>query len=615
MSEITNPETSPEDDAVHNTPTKTGGWRDGELLVLRRNAPFPGRCCAKCGKPAVPPARKYPLIWRPSGFLNELSKTGAIGSFVLIFLLVMGLVSLTVPPISSLLVILLMVCAIMVAMMRSRRKDAEQFSAEFSFCTRHQRLWKLGTHGVTLLLLIGLVLMLVGKQSWPDPLRQLIPLFFVLMLLLPTYLRPSFSAEKIDRKYVYIKGCAEAFLAAFPEFEQEKTRDEDVTETDAETDTFQRPHIEYRFAYNRAAIRKAILICLGAIPLCLIIPAVIPFFQKGKIFLSIDLFMMILPLFVCLLAVLFILLYRRANITLNQEGITCEGFFWSRIPRHCAWKEISRARTTSLPIMAQRQLILMRDMGSPIILSISERGIASFIGVGHSLSLEDAVKQFVGSIEELSEEEKAKMPEYAAFVELGKEVKHVAFLALGVVAIAAAMAFLPNPPLLLDHAIAKPFYWAVFVVVALLACGYMRNIRQKAMMFAPAAILGGVVVFLITPVASRLPTWLGTEEHVVFAISAEDSSEQRWTATTNAEQTFVIHTQPDNRTHKGVGTEQTMLLYRGPGSLNALASQEYRALFIEDPSERNRRGKALEKKGVVPPSTNAGQAEQKVNRT
>jgi len=367
--------------------------------------------------------------------------------------------------------------------------------------------------------------------------------------------------------------------------------------TDA--DQFQKPPSEYRFVYNRAATKKEARGNIVGFLLVLIVPT-IPFLFGGKN-RPFDWYQFAFLFLATLLGLLFIF-FRRPRIVLNQDGMTCEGFLFQDVPHFCAWREISLVRKTPLSTglfkssMPQR-LVFVRHTGKPFFLDMGSRETASFVGVGHLLSLEEALAHFVGHIEELNDEEKKKYSvralafDGAATEELGKELKHVAYLALGIAVIATILTFLPNAPHLLDNAISPFISWPVGVIITLLAGWYMRHIKKKGFLIL-ALFLGGVVTFLLFPPTSvRLLAWLGTEERVVFAISAEDSSEQRWTATTNAEQTFAIHTQPDNRTHKGVGTEQTMLLYRGPGSLNALASQEYRALFIEDPSERNRRGK------------------------
>jgi len=73
-------------------------------------------------------------------------------------------------------------------------------------------------------------------------------------------------------------------------------------------------------------------------------------------------------------------------------------------------------------------------------------------------------------------------------------------------------------------------------------------------MLVPALLFGGAVAFLLLPVSSRLPLWLGKEERVVFSISEENDKEQRWEATTDTKMTFGVHTRTD------AGARQTVAM-------------------------------------------------------
>jgi len=65
MPETPRPAAPPQAQAPNAAQPEGDYWRDGEFLVLRRGADFPGHGCAKCGSPASPPARRYLLAWLP----------------------------------------------------------------------------------------------------------------------------------------------------------------------------------------------------------------------------------------------------------------------------------------------------------------------------------------------------------------------------------------------------------------------------------------------------------------------------------------------------------------------------------------------------------------------
>ncbi|MDR2015988.1 MAG: hypothetical protein LBP90_00025 [Burkholderiales bacterium] len=361
---------------------------------------------------------------------------------------------------------------------------------------------------------------------------------------------------------------------------------------------------EYRFVYNRAEIRKGIIYFLVFFLILLITFSGIYFYFpqaageifKKKIFIFYVFVVTTIPfafLWLCL---------PRLSITLNQEGMICAGFWFIRMPRRCAWNELSQIRVNTLSTkllgrakIVVRQLIFIHRFGRQYILPISNRKNTIYVGVGHSLSLEEALEKFVGPVEPLSDEDKEKIPALAAFVDLGKEVGHVAYVAVGLVAFAAILGALPNRPFLLDDAIKTPLYWILGLSAGAIACWYMRRIKQKAIMLIPALLLAGVVAFLVIPLASRLPLWLGKEERMAFVVVEEDQEEQRWQATTDSGLVFSLRVRPERRIYKEVGTERVMTLYRGPGSLNALPEHEYRALFHE-----RRRTKADRQKSRTP---------------
>jgi len=152
--------------------------------------------------------------------------------------------------------------------------------------------------------------------------------------------------------------------------------------------------------------------------------------------------------------------YPRLSITFNQEGVTSTGFplSYKEIPRQCAWSEFSKIRKMKLPawsIMSilsggERRIVFIPCFGVEYVLPIGNRKRQFYTGVGHSLSIEEALERFVGPIENLSAEEEIKIwPRTGSteFVQkIDRKVGHVAYAALGMAIVAAVLILMPERP-------------------------------------------------------------------------------------------------------------------------------------------------------------------------
>ncbi|MCL2297467.1 MAG: hypothetical protein FWC38_01260 [Proteobacteria bacterium] len=366
---------------------------------------------------------------------------------------------------------------------------------------------------------------------------------------------------------------------------------------ETETEGFQPTRTEYRFVYAPKEIKTGFVCGTIFLLIALIAQAVIDHasFQVNEAFRSIIFF-----LFVSGPLLLVLSFYQqRLSITLDRKGITCKGFWFIRLPRYCEWSDFSQIRATTITWIRGwtgetvfRKLVFTHHSGNHYFLTVGGNKRARYVGVGHSLSLEAAVKRFVGSVETLSEEEKEKIPALAMSVNLGKEVKYITYAALWMALIAYAM-LLIGQPLLLGDSIVGTLCWMAGLGAAIVVYRYLRSIRKRALMLVPALLFGGAVAFLLLPISSRLPLWLGKEVRVVFSISEENDKEQRWEAMTDAKKTFWVHARPDNRVFTGLGTEKVLTLYRGPGSLTVLPRKEYHALFRKAPKYKGKHSRQV----------------------
>jgi hypothetical protein len=350
---------------------------------------------------------------------------------------------------------------------------------------------------------------------------------------------------------------------------------------------------EYRFVYNLLAFKKKFLpFYLLVIFLWFAGAAVMVFFTSMDSFPFVNFLFFIFYLSATVSLFLVFLFYLpRLSITFNQEGMVCTGFLSTQMPARCAWSELAKIGINTLPVFLIRQLVFIHRSGKSWVLLIAMKNVEHFVGVGHSLSIEEALARYTGpalAASEFSDEDKEKVPALRATIDLGKEVGHVAYTAVGITVWLVVVSFLPNRPYLLDNALETPFLYGTGLCAALLAGWHMRHIKQKLIMPIPAILVGVALALLLGALTSFLPAFFGKEERIVFVIDEENDEAQRWQATADATLTFSVYARPDERIYQGLGTEQTMMVYRGPWSLNALHNDEYCALFHELPRHQKK---------------------------
>lgn len=157
----------------------TGMWREGKVLVMHKDAHFPDRCI-KCNAPSVAPKRRYRLSWHSSGL------------YLLLFLA---------------LLLYVIVAAIV-------RKTAV---VHVGLCERHQKrvLWGriIGWGGLVLE-----VLLVWAATATPYDVFGIVA--FVLAvpwLIASVVVNRLVLPQRIDDKFVRLKGCGPEFLRSLPE--------------------------------------------------------------------------------------------------------------------------------------------------------------------------------------------------------------------------------------------------------------------------------------------------------------------------------------------------------------------------------------------------------------
>jgi hypothetical protein len=154
-------------------------WREGKLLVLRKDGRFPDRCI-KCNAPSVAPKRRCRLTWH-SPWL-----------YVLLFLAIL-------------------LYAIVAAIVQKRAV------VYVGLCERHQKrvLWGrlIGWGG------LALEVLLVGASiSTNNPVYSVVALFLLLPWLIASIVvNRLVLAQRIDERTIHLKGCGPEFLRSLPE--------------------------------------------------------------------------------------------------------------------------------------------------------------------------------------------------------------------------------------------------------------------------------------------------------------------------------------------------------------------------------------------------------------
>ncbi|MCL2872564.1 MAG: hypothetical protein FWF41_06270 [Betaproteobacteria bacterium] len=177
--------------------------------MLRRNTAFPTHCCAKCGELATDPVRRYYLSWNPRWF-DLLWLIVFLLSLVLLFLISPDLLIKS----GALFVVLMVTLGVWAVIKQIVWRPLTIF---VPLCVNHQ--WRNTSKMAAIVggvLFIGLSF--VGQYYSYKLLVFFSWLFLGFLIWRSSSQRANFSAEKMNKEYVYIKGCGEKFLASLPEF-------------------------------------------------------------------------------------------------------------------------------------------------------------------------------------------------------------------------------------------------------------------------------------------------------------------------------------------------------------------------------------------------------------
>ncbi|MCL2306884.1 MAG: hypothetical protein FWC38_01330 [Proteobacteria bacterium] len=163
------------------------------------------------------------------------------------------------------------------------------------------------------------------------------------------------------------------------------------------SDSDQNEPSEYRFVFNRSGFgkrfRKAIVFYIVLLVLFFLNTVALFFllFHNNE---ALRLLLLIF-LLICLLQAPFLFYFPRLSMTFDKKGMACKGFWFNQMPRYCAWGEISQVTVSKIGDW-QHRLVFMLHSGKRYILPISLLKAPFYVGDGHSLSIEEALKRFVG---------------------------------------------------------------------------------------------------------------------------------------------------------------------------------------------------------------------------
>lgn len=154
-------------------------WRDGKILVCRRDAVFPDRCI-KCNEPAEETPVRFKLNWHASGWY----------ALILINILLYAIVGAIV------------------------RKTA---TIEAGLCESHRkrRFWSrlIGWGGFALII----VCIIVGASTNTGWLAGMGGLALIPWAIASVVLSPRIAAARIDKQMLRVRGCGRDFLETLPE--------------------------------------------------------------------------------------------------------------------------------------------------------------------------------------------------------------------------------------------------------------------------------------------------------------------------------------------------------------------------------------------------------------
>jgi hypothetical protein len=208
-----NPYRSPEiTEEVFESGGSSGCWRDGNRLVVTRDALLP-QLCVKCGRPGSP-GRVRKIDFRPKEF-GKLLWGILICAPLCVGLLIAWPLSVhigyaAIPILGILIGVLAYACI--------KQEPPERIELTFSFCSFHGRLqhgrWIIG-FGWLLLFVVLISLERLGMNITSPVISIYLPGMIINILFGSMCFMPT--GERYDgTKYYYIKGCGKSYLQTLP---------------------------------------------------------------------------------------------------------------------------------------------------------------------------------------------------------------------------------------------------------------------------------------------------------------------------------------------------------------------------------------------------------------
>ena len=157
-----------------------GTWRDGAILVLSREASLPSRC-VKCNEPAEEPTRKRRLYWHN-------------------------------PWLYVLVAVNLIIYAIVAAIVRKKAVVAP------GLCSMHKKRRRTGIAIAWAILLAGVAFIAMGAAKGSAGGLGGGMILMLVAILVGIFTSRILRANRIDAKYVRLKGCGAPFLDSMPPF-------------------------------------------------------------------------------------------------------------------------------------------------------------------------------------------------------------------------------------------------------------------------------------------------------------------------------------------------------------------------------------------------------------
>jgi hypothetical protein len=162
-------------------PAEVGGtWRDGAVLVLSREASLPSRC-VRCNEPAEEPTKSRKVYWHN-------------------------------PWIYLLIVVNLLIYAVVALIVRKKAVVAP------GLCSVHKRRRRIGIAIAWAVFLAGVASICMGVRNGDSAGLGGGMLLILLSALAGVIVSRILRANRIDAKYVRLKGCGSAFLDSMPPF-------------------------------------------------------------------------------------------------------------------------------------------------------------------------------------------------------------------------------------------------------------------------------------------------------------------------------------------------------------------------------------------------------------